>query len=192
MVYTVSNGGVNAATQNALSGINVANQKFAVISNNITNASTPGFTAKKMDILTRDFGGMGNGVQTNAPYRNTDEVLVEDIRVQSSDVNFNKKLDKAYQNIQEHFGTPGQHNSLGNQLRNLTNHISAVATSPNSSVLQNQVINAGKTLTSELASLGSNVQSLRNMSDQSIAQTVQTVNAALDTVNKLNNLIKYK
>ena len=189
MVYTVSNGGLTAAAQNALSGINAANQKFAVISNNIVNASTPGFSAQKMDIMTRDFGGVASGVQTNSPYRTTDEVLIEDIRVQNSEVNFNKRLDQAYQNIQEHFGTPGQHNSLGNQIRNFTNSISAVATSPNSVVLQNQVINAGKILTSELASLGTNVQSLRSISDQNMVQTVETVNTALDTINNLNALI---
>ncbi|MGI4851604.1 MAG: flagellar hook-associated protein FlgK [Janthinobacterium lividum] len=189
MVNTVSNGGLTAATQNALSGINAANQKLGVISNNIVNGSTPGFSAKKIDIISRDFGGIGSGVQTNAPYRNTDEVLVEDIRVQSSEVNFNKRLNQTYQNIQEHFGTPGQHNSLGNQMRNFTNSVSAVATSPNSTILQNQVINAAKTLTAELGKLGTNVQSLRNASDQNIAQTVEAVNTALNTVNNLNTLI---
>ena len=66
----------------ALSGLTAAQAALQVTSDNIANASTPGYTRKTVDLESRRVVGQGAGVQTGEISREVDEFIVSQLRDQ--------------------------------------------------------------------------------------------------------------
>ena len=88
------------ALRTALSGLNAAQSALQVTSDNIANASTPGYSRKTVDLESRRILAQGAGVQVGEISREVDAFLIKQIREQRSVVGEYTVRDRFLQQIQ--------------------------------------------------------------------------------------------
>lgn len=182
--------GLTIAMQSAISGLNAAQLALQITSANVTNANTPGYTRKTMDLETRILNGMGAGVLTNNVLRNVDLDLQRQMRLQSSDASQYTTLGTYYDQMQHLFGNLDDNStSYVTSISSFENALQSLGLNPDGVSQRIDVLNSAQNLTAQLASVGRELQDMRSQADNAIAGAVQTVNDQLEIVDQLNKQI---
>lgn len=171
---------------NALTGLQAAQNNLAVISANIANANTPGYSQETVTQTQIDDGQGGQGVATSVAQRISDPILVANLNNQNSVTSAASTLSSYYQDIQNLFGSVSGANSLSDTLDNFNSAMQTLAASPSDTVAQENAVSAGQTLASQLNSLSSGIQSLRGNADTAIGAAVTQVNTLLNNIASYN------
>jgi flagellar hook-associated protein 1 FlgK len=178
---------LNLSLANAISGLQAAQANIALISGNIANAQTPGYSRETLPATTQIIQGPGGGgVSTGVATRVTDQILNSSLRTQDSVTSSASTLDSYYQRIQDLFGNVGDADALPNTLANFSSALQSLATSPEDTVAQNNAVAAGQTLTQQLNSMSSGIQSLRTDADTDIGNDVSQANTLLNNIANYN------
>ena len=182
------------ALSSAVSSLLVLEKQMGVVSNNISNANTAGYSAETLNIGTNVSDGIGGGVVDLGITSNVDQYL------QTSVINANSASTQAttynsyYQNLQQLMGqitgsaTGG--NDLSSQMATLQATFSQLAATPQNASLGNQAVDNLDNLTSNMRSISQQIQQLRTKADQQITDTVNDANTQLNTINSLNTQIE--
>ena len=182
--------GLTIAMQSAVSGLNAAQLAMQITSANVTNANTPGYTRKTMELESRILNGLGAGVLTNNILRNVDLDLQRQLRLQSSDSSQYSTLGNYYDQMQHLFGNLDDNStSYVTSISSFENALQSLGLNPEGVSQRLDVLNSAQNLTEQLASVGRSLQDMRRQADNAIADAVQTVNDQLDIVNQLNKQI---
>lgn len=182
----MSTSSISVAMRTAVSGLSVNQTALQTTSNNIANANTVGYTAKKVNLATVLLDGQGAGVQVSGINRTVDEFLLRDVRSQTSFLADATVRSDYYTSTQNMFGTPESNSSISSRLTSLANNLQALAVEPASNNSQLSVINAALTATRQLNQMSQNVQDLRNQADDDIAGAITSVNTLLNNIAQLN------
>ena len=182
---------VTMSLQNALTGLQAAQQNLAVISSNITNAQTPGYSRETVPLSTQIVGNAGAGVLVGVTQRQVDENLAKGARGQDTAASAANTMDTYFQQIQSLFGQVNDGNSLGDVFNKFTAALQTLSTSPEDPVAQQSVVATGQTLTQKLNSISAGIQQIRSGTDAQIAVDVQTVNTQLANIAQYNQAITH-
>jgi len=182
---------VTLSLQNALTGLQAAQQNLAVISSNITNAQTPGYSRETVPLSTQVVGNAGAGVLVGVTQRQVDENLADSARQQDTATSAASAASTYFQQIQSLFGQVNDGNSLGDVYNNFTTALQTLSTSPDDAVAQQDAVSAGQTLAQKLNSTSSGIQQIRASADSQIATDVQTVNTQLQDIAQYNQAITH-
>src|ERR1700712_5830720 len=138
--------GLDSALSIASGGLANINARFALLSQNVANAATPGYTVEvgSQQALTAD--GVGLGVHTGPATLQIDQALQTSLRQQNASVAGLQTTQTSLQVIDSVLGTPGSGNDLGSLLGNLKDSFSTLLTDPSSQTQQSAVVLSGKTL----------------------------------------------
>ena len=180
---------LNVALQYALSGLSASQAQLQVVSGNIANSQTPGYSLETLPQLADAMGGGGAGVVTGAIQRATDKFLQAAVLNQTTQSGAASTLDSYMQQLQNLIGTVGSGSTVADSLNNFTSAMQTLATTPQDPVAQQSAVTAGQQLAHQLNSLSSGIQTLRQNTDGQIATDVGTVNTALNTIAQLNGQI---
>lgn len=181
--------GLTVALNNALSGLNVNQQQLTVLSQNIANANTPGYSKQTAQQDSVYLNGTGQGVTITQVTRKVDEYLNKAVQNQNSIVAATGVINDYSTRIQLLLGNPGDKNSIDAYINTYTNAVQSLAQTPQNTTLQQSTINAGVSLASQISDLATSLQNLQFQADQDIATAVQNVNTNLKRLNDLNHLI---
>lgn len=182
----MSTSSISVAMRTAVSGLSVNQTALQTTSNNIANANTVGYTAKRVDLATVLLDGQGAGVQVAGVNRTVNEFLLRDVRTQTSFLADATVRSEYYASTQNMFGKPDSNSSISARLTNLANTLQALAVEPASNNNQLNVINTALTATRQLNQMAQNIQDLRNQADDDLVSAVGTVNGLLDNIAQLN------
>ena len=127
----------------SLANINLG---FAIISQNVANASTPGYQAEQQTEVTLDAGGVGMGVTSGPTQIASSPALQAQLYQQNAEASAADTTSSALQNLQPVLGTVGQGNDLGSLLTNLQSSFSTLLNDPGSQTQQVAVVNAAQGL----------------------------------------------
>ena len=177
------------ALNNALSGININQQALAVLSQNIANANTAGYSRKILKQESQYINGNGVGVRLQDITRRVDEYLIRSIRLQSSIAGRANTVDTYFERSQLLLGNPGASNALNSYTTNFFNALESLAQTPENGTMKTSAVNSGATLASRVSLLAQQLQDLRFEADQEIANAVPVINNALVQVYDLNRII---
>ncbi len=173
----------------ALSGLKAAQKTLDVISSNISNASTPGYTRKILPQETLIVGGTANGVTLDAIMRNVDKSLLRDLTTQTS-VSAGASVENTFlARIQSFHGASDAQTAISNQIGNLSDAFSTLSLSPDNTAALNSVVTAAQQVASTFNKFTQLVQQQRNDADTQISNDVSAVNQQLNTVAALNRQI---
>ncbi|MEQ1789112.1 MAG: flagellar hook-associated protein FlgK [Rickettsiales bacterium] len=178
------------ALNNSLSGLSINRQSLAVLSQNIANANTAGYTRKIVDQESLYLDGNGSGVSIKDINRKVDEYLVRSIRNESSSVGMADTVNDYADRIQILLGKPGNKSSIDASIGSFFNAIQSLASTPENSSLRVNAVNLGKTLAGQINSLSSGLNDLRFQADQDISFAVSSINSDLVQIDKLNKTIQ--
>src|SRR3990172_1481024 len=177
------------ALNNALSGMNVSKTAIDVLSNNIANVNTPGYTRKLLGQESVVLGGRGAGVAVGNITRQVSDILIQDLRNERSTLGAAEVKDFFYSRMQDLFGTPGSNSALSASVSEFAATLERVATTPESVTFRAEAVTAGVTLASRLNEYARQIQRLRVSAEMSISDSVRVVNEQLGVIADLNKKI---
>ncbi len=177
------------ALNTALSSLNVNQRTMAVISHNIANANTEGYSRQVVDLASITIDGTGQGVRVEDVIRKVDEYLQAAINRQTSDVGRADVISEFMDRMQIFMGEPGSANSIDEHIETFFNSLQSMAETPERTSTRAAVVAAAVTLSNEFSSLAMNMQQLRLRADEEISQAVTTVNADLRKLYDINEAL---
>ncbi len=174
------------ALNNALSGLRINQQSIAVLSQNIANVNTVGYSRQLINQSAVNVEGIGSGVRIDDITRKIDSYLQRSLQSQGS-VNASSQTFNAYfERIQSLLGQPGASNSIDSFLTRFFNSVQQLAETPETNSLKSNAVASAVTLAGQISGLAINVHDLRFEADREIGETISTVNSALDRLRSIN------
>jgi len=173
----------------AIQGLNAAQQQLQVISSNVANASTPGYTVKTLQQNSVVLDGSGSGVQVGGLQRSVNTALQSNLWQQTSTSGSSQVNQTYLQQLQQLFGAPNSNTSFASDLATVQSDFITLSADPSNSIYQTQVVNDAQSLTSNLNNLSTSIQGLRNNSQTDISNDLGQANQLLQTIASLNTNI---
>jgi len=180
---------LNLALNTAISGLSTAQAGLDVISNNIANVNTEGYTRKTFQPESLVLAGNGAGVQMGDITNNVDQNLLKDLRSQHSAVGLLSTSNTYFKRVQDTFGTTAGNSSISHQINSIQQEFTTLTTAPDAVSQQLAAVQAGVNAAAGLADMTRTVQSLRQQADSEIAGAMNDINNYLNTIAQLNDTI---
>lgn len=166
------------ALGSALSGLQLAQQQLSVLSNNIANASTPGYTRKILPQNAQAINGEFVGVRAEILTRYVDTNLQRDLWTQVSVSGFSAVQEQYLSNVDEFHGNIDSGTNIAAKLTQLRDSFSSLSDNPSDTFLQERTLSAAKNTVSQINDFAKFVQNQRN-------DVVDDLDASIDQVNSL-------
>ncbi len=180
------------AINNALSGLNVNQAALSVVSQNIANANTEGYSRKTLDQSDVNIPGVkqaGAGVRIDDIVRKVDSYLLRSIRSQSSVSLRADTVDDYMERIQILLGQPGDVNSLDEYIETFFNQLQSLAETPERISFREAAVDSGEILAREFSQLATGIQDLRLQADLDYAADIRSLNNYLKELDLINAAI---
>ncbi len=181
---------LSLALNNALSGLVINQQAIGVLSNNIANVNTAGYSKQIITQSALVVEGVGSGVRLDDIVRKIDKYIQRSVQTQSANYATASTLDSYYQNLQSFLGQPGSSNSVDTYITGFFNGLQQLAESPETSSLKSNAVSSGAALAKQLSDLAANIHDLRFEADQEISRSVDDINSSLDRLKAVNATIQ--
>lgn len=182
---------LNLALTSAISGLSTAQAGLDVISNNIANVNTEGYSRKVFVPQSVVLAGNGAGVQIGDIINYVDQNLLKDTRTARSSVGLLATTSSYYKRIQDTFGSLQSNSSISNQINTLQQEFSTLTTSPETVSQQLAAIQAGKSVADGLANMSKTLQTLRLNADREIEAAMAQSNSYMQNISSLNDQIAF-
>jgi len=184
---------ISAALNVAASSLKAQQQAIDVISHNIANVNTPGYsrqTATLASALPESQGAfhLGRGVQLADIQRAVDPFLNQALDTNSSYLSYSQTLEQGLVSVENIFGSldaPG----LASSLDDFFQAYQFLANNPQDAAQRNNVRAFGTDIANQLGSMRSQLVLAQTSADESIDNSIIKVNQALDSIASLNTQI---
>ncbi len=176
----------------ALSGLRVAQQQLTVISNNVANATTPGYMRKILPQSSQvvDATGQILGVQSETMIRKVDLNLEKELWTQISTVSSFDVKATYLDTIEKFHGPTDKERSIAAQIAELKDKFAALSDSPSDGFLQQSTLAQAQQVAQKFNEFGNLITDMRNDAQNEIVAAVDQINDLLGTIAKLNRDIK--
>ena len=165
------------------------NRQLALVSQNVANASTPGYVRETATQTTLTADGIGMGVRSGPAQRSLDTVLQQGVWAQNATVAGLQTRQAALQAIDAVLGTPGQGSDLPSLLGQVQDTFTALSSSPGGQTQQRAVVGAADALAGGINALSNTYGTQRQAAQDAIVADVKSLNAALGTIGVLTQQI---
>lgn len=172
---------------NALSGLNASQQALSVISQNVANANTDGYSRQVTTQSAQYLGGQGAGVRIESVNRNVDTYLQTSIRSQKSVTAYNRQVDLYHDRLQIFLGDPTSQNSIDEHITTFFNTMQSLADQPESTALRFSAVNSGTKLSQEISGLARSIENLRLEADKAFDSLVDNINSSVIRLQAINS-----
>ncbi len=176
----------------ALSGLSVSQQEMETTSNNVANASTPGYTREVPVTSAGDpveIGSLsiGTGVVLDKIQSLRDSVLQIQInQATQQNSSLNTSLTQLQQ-IQTQFASSTT--GIGADISNFFNSLQQLSPNPSDLTLRQGVLTAADTLATDFNSAAQSLQAQRSNIDQNVVQSVSQVNSLTSQIASVDQQI---
>lgn len=174
----------------ALSGLRVAQQQVSVISNNVSNVGTPGFSRKILPQSTLAIEGTSVGVLSESIIRQVNLNLERDLWTQVSAVNAYDIKASYLKKIENFHGAPDKELSIAAELGRLQDTFTSLADDPSNNFLLGNAVNQAVDTADKINDLSRLITTLRNDAQNEMKITVDRINTLLDGIAELNAQVK--
>ncbi len=179
--------------QSSANALQVSQIGLQVVSNNVANANTPGYIRQELVQNTGPsvlVGGviLGYGVKATGVQQQYDQFTADQLRETSSELAKSKTLDDNYGQIEALFNELTG-NDISSKLSNFSSSIQDVLNQPGNESLRRLVIEQGKTLSSSIRKIDTQLQDIQSQIDQGIKSAATEINRLTSNIAKLNGQI---
>lgn len=180
---------ISQALSISMSGLAAKQAALAVVSQNIANANTDGYSRKVVAYNALLAGNQSSGVAISSIERVVSTQLTSEMNIQNATLSRLDTMDTYFTQIQNLFGTPDSTTGLDARISALTESLQYMATDPSAAGNKQQVVNAASVLTNDIRNISTSLQDMRNDADQQIADAVSTLNDNLKTILQTNDAL---
>ncbi len=175
------------ALNNALSGLRVNQRALSVISDNIANANTEGYTRKIVRFENLNLGGQKSGVRVAEIQRQVDEFLLRDRRAEKGNFARNDVLAAYYGGLQNVFGKPSDNNTISNKISDFGQSFQSLAATPTDGFRRTKVNSEAERMIADYNKQYNALQDLRQKNDEEIGTIIERINEILEGIENLNH-----
>jgi flagellar hook-associated protein 1 FlgK len=177
---------LDTALGGALTSLKTVQQQISLVSNNINNANTPGYTRKGVHLSPVGDGVNLVGVKISDYTRATDSTLLKQLNASLAD-NDKKSVQNQYlSQIQDILGSSSDTVKLTNDVEKFASAWRQLQAEPENSALQSQVITSGNSFASDIRSIATKVEQLDGAIRNDTSTAVTELNRSLQDVQKAN------
>ncbi|MDC0660124.1 flagellar hook-associated protein FlgK [Leisingera sp. SS27] len=175
---------IYSALNSAMTGLSAASRSSQIVSENLANALTPGYTRR---VLHLNSPGAGvPGVRIGNVQRLNDPVVISNRRVAEAEYGAAKVQADFFDRMSDLVGTVDDEMSLASQLSEFESSLIEVVSRPDSQPRLNDLSVKAETLADSISRTAEGLRDLRINADSAISSQVNTVNQALKEIEKLN------
>ncbi len=181
-----------SSISSSLSGMKAAQAQLEIVSNNIANVDTKGYTRKTAMQSANVVAGNTMGVTMGATQRNVDEGLLKSFLTSNSQTSSLSSQYEYLSRLDNLMGTTADGNSLAANVGNLQSAFESFAANVTSTASRYSLLTEAQNVTNKLNYLSTNIQTLRGDADMEINDTVNNINSLLKSIDELNtDIVKY-
>jgi flagellar hook-associated protein 1 FlgK len=181
--------GMTSALNTALSGLRVTQSQMDVVSSNIANADSVGYTRRRAEIVQLVSGERTSGVIATGVQRQLDVLLQRQLRIENAGAAYADVRAGYARQIDQMFGAPGQPGSLDSAVNSFAAALQSLSANPGDITARNIVLSGAQGLASTLNGLTADIQALREEAEARIGQGVARVNDALQRIADIDSKI---
>ncbi len=176
------------ALTTAITGLKAAQQQLNVISNNVSNASTPGYNRQILPQETQVLRSNGQtvGVLTNRVIRVVDMNLQRDLWTQVSASTMQDVQVQYLQQIQNFNGPPDKEFSIAAKLADLRDSFSALSDIPDDTQALEATLNQSHIVADKFNDYADLITQLRNDTQGDLQSSINRVNNLLIEITNIN------
>lgn len=171
------------------SGLRATQAGIDIVSRNVANASTPGYTRKSLPTESRLADGRSIGVAFSAAKREIDLFQQQQLRVARANAIASQTKSDYLARIDQAAGASESGLSLSSRLADFKDALQAMATTPENAAIRSNVLNEADDVADALNSTSELVQQLRLEAETSIAAAVAEASELLKRVSEINDQI---
>lgn len=176
---------ISGALSNAMTGLRAAGRGAEIVSSNISNALTPGYGRRALELSSAALGGSG-GVRIDGVARVVDEGIASDRRMADAASGHASTRAQFYSRLEDLLGTPEDANSISARVARFESALITAASRPDAPERLAQAVSDARGLAQSIADTSAGLQDARSRADRTIAEQVETLNTALAQVETLN------
>lgn len=176
---------ISGALSNAMTGLRAAGRGAEIVSSNISNALTPGYGRRVLELSATAIGGAG-GVRVDGVARAVDEGIASDKRLADAEQGHAQMAAQFYSKLETLIGTPDDPNSVSARVAQFETALITAASRPEAPERLSQAVTDARSLASSIAHVSNGLQDARSLADRTIDEQVTTLNTALKQVETLN------
>ena len=180
-------GDITQALRAAQSGLLANQTALNIVSQNVSNVNTEGYSRKIIQQQSVVLAGQGAGVSIADFTRVVDQGLLKSIRLELAELNNYTVQESYYERMQETFGTPGDNTSIAHILEQFKEAAELLAVSPDRVLEQNEVVRQALAAVEKFADMSRTIQDLRLQADQQIESVVVEINQLTSDIDQLND-----
>lgn len=173
----------------SISGLNATQAGIDVVSRNIANAGTPGYTRKTLTTQNQLVDGRSIGVAYSAAQRDIDLLQQQQLRVARADTVAAQTTADYLARIDTAMGSSDSGIDLSSRLADLTNALQEMATTPENAAIRSNVLNEADDLADSLNDTSDLIQSLRLEAEAGIAAGIEEADELLKRIATINDQI---
>ena len=181
---------LTSALSVATSGLKATSRDLEVVSSNITNANTPGYTRKVASRQDMVLNGQVTSVIQTDVQRTLDLVAQKQYWSETGATSYSKTINDYLTQVDRMFGQPGDENSLDSLINDFATSLQALETSPDDATTRLQVLNDASVMTRAMNEASETLQALRQDAEFAIETAVQDANEILKHIEKLDQQIQ--
>jgi flagellar hook-associated protein 1 FlgK len=179
------------ALNTGLLGLQVSQKGLDLVSRNISNVNTPGYTKKVFNQESLVLNGTGAGVQVSEVTRRVDYGLMQELNRENAQLQEHVVIADYFERMQSLFGRPSDNNSIAHLIGQLADEVEALALDPDETGQHLATLHSAEDVSYKLNTMGETLQRLRLEADQAIEDAVRDVNELLHDIHNLNQEISY-
>lgn len=176
---------LDAAFAIATGGLTNVSRQLGVVSQNVSNANTTGYTKEVGQQTAVDSGGQPMGVRTGITQRSVDATLQDESRQQDAAVAALDVRSTALAAIDAAHGTPGNSNDLASLTTALSDAFSTLTSTPSLASGQSGVVTAASALAEGINRVADSITTQRQSAQGSLVDEVAQLNTSLATIGTL-------
>ncbi len=181
---------INSILASAMTALQTNTAALKVVSDNVANINTQGYSRRVVNQTTQVAGGGLTGVDIASVQRVVDQFLQsETLSASAGAAQYGAQSD-IYAQLNGILGQPGDGNSLNAKLDNIFSAISTASQAPNTGTSQQSVLTALQSLASTISNTSSSITSLQTQVDGQISSSISNVNSLIKNIYDLNQQIQ--
>ena len=180
---------LSAAVGIATGGLAAINTDFGIISNNLANANTVGYSTEQSTQSDLDASGQGIGVRSGPTRLVQDQALQNQLNGQTATASGAQVTDAALANLQPLLGSVGGSNDLGSLVGAVQTGFSSLLNDPSNAAQQGAVVTAAQRLTTQINAISQAYGQVRQSAQDDISHNIDTLNTSLNQIGALSDQI---
>jgi flagellar hook-associated protein 1 FlgK len=178
--------GLSASITNALSGMKTGQSALEIVSRNVSNSGTPGYHRQSLSVI--DTKGVNSiYARSGGLERAFNKSLQASYNSSTSNSGYTSVMTDMLDRLQTYLGKPGDTGTLDTMFGKFQNALQSLSTSPDNFATRAQVVSQAQAMASTLNQLSQNVQGLRQETETQMASSVQALNQAIGSLQKINS-----